>query len=159
MIIELEKFEMETAIAVGVKRCTESWSANRKHAAGYKPRDLFDTNIKAAASEMAFAKMIGAYWDGSVNTFKSQPDVLPDWEVRMSMMVPACLIIRPNDKQDRKYVCMKSLWVHGGYPKFKYLGWHDGDQSKIDKKYFHTGGNSSRPPCYFIPLDQLTQEI
>ena len=110
--IELTWYEAKLAAEVGINRCICSWGKNSKHAAGYKPKDLFDTNIKAAASEMAVAKYLGIYWDGSVNTYKEQPDLAPDIEVRLSMMTPPCLIIRPNDKDGRRYVLVRNMWIH-----------------------------------------------
>ena len=118
--IELTWYEAKLATEVGVNRCLSSWAKGSEHAAGYKPKDLFDTNIKAAASEMAVAKYLGIYWDGSVNTYKSQPDLAPDIEVRMSMTVPPCLII---DLMTRKVCVMfafKICGCMGEDPSLKY---------------------------------------
>ena len=151
-IIELTWYEAKLATEVGVNRCLSSWAKGSEHAAGYKPKDLFDTNIKAAASEMAVAKYLGIYWDGSVNTYKSQPDLAPDIEVRMSMMVPPCLIIRPNDKEGMRYVLVKNMWVHGRRPKFQILGFQ---RKELMKDKWLTDFGQERPECWAVPMKEL----
>ena len=156
--VTLNWYETDHAIQCGVDRCISSWKKKRKHAAGYKPKDLFATTIKSAAAEMAVAKKLGIYWDGSVDTFKEKPDLDPDIEVRMSMMHPPLLIIRPNDIKWRRYVLVQNLWVHGHQPAFKVLGytgfpgveWAHENWSK-----YWTDFGTSRPKCWALPVDAL----
>jgi hypothetical protein len=153
MIVELSWYEMDMAILVGVNRETSSWRKNRKHSAGYKPKDLFDTGIKAAGSEIAVAKSLGLYWDGSVDTFKDKADVGNKTEVRMTSMREPKLIVRPNDYDSRDYVLVRDLWQHGFNPKYEILGWLSGFDAK-QKEYLTDNGNG-RPPAYFVPMKYL----
>lgn len=153
MIVELEWYEMDVAINVGINRNTASWRNQRKHTAGYKPKDLFDTGIKAAAAELAVAKKLGLYWDGSVDTFKSRADVGNRTEVRMSSMRVPKLIVRPNDRSDRDYVLVVDLWEHGKKPKFDLVGWMLGREA-MNEQYLTDNGNG-RPPAYFVPVTDL----
>ena len=156
MLIDLTEQEMRLAIQVGTERCISSWSKGSKHAAGYKPKDLFDTNIKGAAAEIAVAKMLDVYYVPSVNTYKSEPDIQPNIEVRMTQTMPPCLIIRPNDVRDRRYVLVQNKWVHGKLPKFEVLGWETFTNG-VDKAWesFWTDFGQNRPHCWAIPAAEL----
>jgi len=89
-------------------------------------RDSFDcpdpwgNDIEAACAEMAFAKMYGLYWDGSVDTYKDLPDV-GGYEVRRVSDPMHHLIIRKQDigKHDDAPVVM----VSGVAPHFVAIGW------------------------------------
>lgn len=151
--IELTWYEMMLAIECGVQRNVSSWKSNLKNNAGYVPKDLFDTNIKGAAAEMAVAKALDMYWDGSVDTFKGKADVGFDIEVRMTDMRIPKLIFRPGDPVDRKYVLAQNLWVNGGKPKFELLGWLEGKKAK--RKKFLTDNGNGRKPAYFVPVNEL----
>ena len=153
-VVTLTWYEAQIAVDCGVRRNMSSWQRGDKHKAGYKPKDLFDVSIKAAAAEIAVAKFFGVYWDGSVDTFKSQSDI-PNHniEVRLSLTVPPHLIVRPHDPEDRRYVLVQSGWVHGERPKFKMLGWMWGHEAK-NERYLTDNGNG-RPPAYFLPVSQL----
>jgi hypothetical protein len=157
VLIDLTEQEMRLAIQVGTERCISSWGKGSKHAAGYRPKDLFDTNIKGAAAEIAVAKMLDVYYVPSVNTYKSEPDISPNIEVRMTQTVPPCLIIRPNDVRDRKYVAVQNKWVHGQLPKFKVLGWEvfTNGVDKMWEKYLTNFGLQNRPHCWAIPAAAL----
>jgi hypothetical protein len=47
-------------------------------------RDGLDTHSIGAMAELAFARALGLEWPARVNTFRSLPDVDPNWEVRWS---------------------------------------------------------------------------
>ena len=156
MIIDLNQQEMRLAIQVGTERCISSWSKGSKHAAGYKPKDLFDTNIKGAAAEIAVAKMLDVYYVPSVDTYKDEPDIYPNIEVRMTEMKRPSLIIRPNDVRDRRYVLVQNLWEHGQLPKFAVLGW-EVFTNGVDKMWedYWTDFGQNRPHCWAIPANEL----
>ncbi len=152
--VTLTWYEAQMAVDCGVRRNMASWQRGDQHKAGYKPKDLFDVSIKAAGAELAVAKLLGLYWDGSVDTFKSQSDIPDhDIEVRLSLTVPPHLIVRPHDPADRRYVLVKSRWVHGEQPRYSILGWKWGYDAKQEK--FLTDMNNGRPPAYFLPVKDL----
>ncbi len=153
MIVELEWYEMDMALLVGANRNTASWKKKRTHSAGYKPRDLFDVGIKSAGAEIAVAKYLDLYWDGSVDTFKEKADVGTRTEVRMTSMRVPKLIVRPNDKPDRDYVLVLDRWENGQKPKYELLGWLTGSDA-MNEQYLTDNGNG-RPPAYMVPVNHL----
>ncbi len=153
--VELTWYEAKLATEVGVNRCLSSWAKGLKHAHGYKPDDLFDTNIISAAAEMAVAKYCGLYWDGSVDTFKSKADVGSDIEVRLSMMKEPRLIIRPGDTQGSRYVLVKNLWKQSSTPQFQILGYYRYSKRLMHDKWWTNFGKEDRPHCWAIPVQDL----
>jgi len=151
--VELSWYEMDMAVMVGTNRNTASWKKNRTHSAGYKPRDLFDVGIKSAGAEIAVAKHLDLYWDGSVDTFKEKADVGARTEVRMTSMNVPKLIVRPNDKPNRDYVLVKDCWVNGQKPQYKLLGWLTGDEAM--QEHYLTDNGNGRPPAYMVPVSHL----
>ena len=102
-------------------------------------------NCSGAIAEMAFAKWMGVYWDASVGTFRSRPDVM-GYEIRSTYKPDWGLILRPRDlvsqvpfsqglpplsdqdikKLDRKiYVLV--LTYHA--PRYEMLGWIKGSEA------------------------------
>jgi hypothetical protein len=74
-IVKLTWFELKLAAEVGVLRNVESYKKGLpdKH---YTAKENWSTHILGASCELALAKILGIYWDGSVNVFKV-PDVGP----------------------------------------------------------------------------------
>lgn len=105
----------------------------------------WQTDIEAACAEMAVAKALNIYWDGSVNKFKKDgPDLPPDIEVRTTEYKNGHLILRDGDK---KYCNdMRFVLVVGEAPKFYLSGWiycHEGirqGEKKTMTKSGHPGG-------------------
>ena len=63
----------------------------------------WDRHIEGACGELAVAKALGIYWDGSVNTFHSAGDV-GNIEVRTRSRHDYDLIVRPSDHLERRFV-------------------------------------------------------
>lgn len=156
MIIDLNELEARLAISIGTERCLSSLRKNSKDVAGYKPKDIFDTNIKAAGAEIAVAKMLDVYYEPTVDTYKDQPDIQPNIEVRMTEMKNPSLIIRPNDVRGRRYILVKNMWQHGILPKYDVLGWEFFNNG-VDKMWtdYWTDFGMNRPHCWAIPADKL----
>jgi len=62
------------------------------------------------------------------------------------------LIIRPNDKEGMRYVCLKNMWVHGKRPKFKILGF---SRKELMKDKWLTDFGQERPECWAVPVKEL----
>ena len=153
MKVQLEWYEMDMAIMVSNARTTGAWRKERRNVAGYKPKDLFDVGAKAAGAEIAVAKALNLYWDGSVGTFKTKADVGLKTEVRMTSMRTPKLIVRPNDVPERDYILVLDCWEIGSKPKYELLGWMPGYEAKNDK-YLTDNGNG-RPPAFMVPVPEL----
>ncbi|NBT76694.1 MAG: hypothetical protein EBT15_12170 [Betaproteobacteria bacterium] len=75
--VRLEGYEVEVAVLVG--------SARNKSAIKRESRDVYPCDpvlswgqhVEAAGAEMAVAKYLGLYWDGSVDTYRSGSGDLP----------------------------------------------------------------------------------
>lgn len=75
--VRLEDYEIEVAVMVG--------SSRNRSAIGKSSRDVYPCDpvlswgqhVEAAGAEMAVAKYLGLYWDGSVDTYRSGSGDLP----------------------------------------------------------------------------------
>ena len=81
MLIKLKWHEVQMAWDVGVNRAAHSIRMDLKDAHGWRPDPVSDIGWQclSASSELAVAKALHLYWNGSVNTF-SRPD-LPNIEL------------------------------------------------------------------------------
>lgn len=145
MNVHLNPFELWLAGMVGSKRQIEAIRQNLPDRHGYDG-DGWSIHTEGAAGEMAFAKAVGLYWNGSVNTFKREGDVV-GYEVRTRSRHNYELIIRPNDPDDRIYVL-----VTGRSPDFRVVGWIRGRDGKRPE-WLRTYGN--RPAAHFVPHGAL----
>lgn len=107
--------------------------------------DGWAEHIEGACGELAVAKALGRYWDGSVNTFE-QPD-LPGLQVRTRSQTYYDLIVRPADSDDDLFVL-----VTGRCPRYVVRGWIKGADAK-QEQWLQTHGN--RPGAYFVPQSAL----
>jgi hypothetical protein len=155
MHIELTGREISVAASIAVFRQIACFKRQMRQAASH-PRDRdWQDAIEGALGECAFAKLHGFYWDCSVNTFRRGGDVA-GWEVRTHWFdgPGAAMLIRPNDADDRRYALMQGC--NGAY---RYRGWILGGDAKRDKWLRTAGENDRRPPCYWVPVDQLQIEL
>lgn len=147
--ISLEKFEVYVAASVGIKRRIES-----SNVCGKLTDRLFnphlgcgwDTDIEAACSEMATAKLFGIYWNGSVGTFK-EADLGKDIQIRHTVRDDGCLIVRANDKDDEIY-----LLTTGKCPIYSVHGWILGADAKNERFLKDPNG---RGAAWFVPQHEL----
>ena len=155
MIVELEWFELRLAVECAMARTIGAWEKERRNVAGYVPKDFFDTDVKAAGAEMAVAKALGMYWDGSVGRFKKEADIGKDIEVRMTSMRIPRLIVRPNDSKnpDRKFVLVHDRCSVGRKFCYDIMGWIHCKDAMNDN--FLTDNGNGRPPAWFVPVVHL----
>jgi hypothetical protein len=90
---------------------------------------------------MAVAKLLGIFWDGSVNTWKAHD--LPGLQVRTRSRHDYELLVRPGDDHQATWVL-----VTGRCPEYRVRGWIVGIDAK-QKQWLH--GYGGRPPAYFVP--------
>lgn len=103
-------------------------------------------HIEGACGEMAVSKLLGVYWDGGIDTFKSA-DIGKKIQVRTRSSHSYELIVRPDDHDDDIYVL-----VTGKCPKYRIWGFITGSNAKRSE-YIQTHAN--RPPAYFVPKEAL----
>ena len=145
--VTLAPHELLMGAEVGVRRHTSAIQANRADRHGIDPGDGWRAHIEGALGELAVARYCGKYWDGSVDTFRSSPD-LANVEVRTRSRHDYDLIIRNDDDPDKFYVL-----VTGRAPTYRIRGWIKGANARRDD-WLQTHGN--RPAAWFVPNSALT---
>ena len=144
--ITLEHYEYAMASEVGRMRMLSSLRKGSKHKYGMTKQGWTE-HIEGAGAEVAVAKHLGLYWSGSVDTYKSEPDVGDDIEVRWRSQRHWDLLVRPDDPEDRFYVL-----VVGFCPVYTIIGGMWGWEAKRDEWLQAHGG---RPKAWFVPQNEL----
>jgi hypothetical protein len=75
--VRLELYEMQLACLVGKARNLSALVKSSKDAYPSDSQNAWGQHIDGAGAELAFAKFIGLYWDGSVDTYRSGTGDLP----------------------------------------------------------------------------------
>jgi len=138
---------MAVAAEVGARRNLHAIFRNCKEGAGRNPAGLWMDHINGALGEMAVAKYLGVYWPASVNTFRHEPDIPPNIEVRTRSKPNYQIVVRPNDDDTAIFVLAR-----GQNQFFDIVGWITGRDAKRSEWLHDYGG---RPPAYFVPDDAL----
>lgn len=142
--IVLTWHEVALASHVGWMRNISSMRDKRTKGAGLTTAGWTE-HCEGACGELALAKKLGLYWNGSIDTFSAND--LPGLQVRTRSRPEYELIIRPQDSDD-------AIWVllTGQSPEFWVRGWIRGREAK-QKEWLRSYGN--RPEAYFVPTDRL----
>ena len=144
--ITLTWHEVAYAAAEGVQRRIRRLAKGRVDRYGWDgERDVWGNDIESSASEVALAKAREAYWAPS-----PAPDYAGDvghWFARSTSLDDGCLILYPDDLDDRPYALLT-----GTIPTFKIRGWvygREGKQPRFD------AGSRLRVPAYLVPQGSL----
>lgn len=143
--VTLKKYEIEMAAWVGIRRNQSSIEKNLRHTAGFNG-DSERINIDGALGEIAVAKALGIYWDGSVDTWKA--DDLRGMQVRATTHESGRLIIRQNDDDSSRFVL-----VVGRCPTFRVVGWIVAADAK--RREYWGSLDPTREPSWNIPQSKL----
>ena len=108
----------------------------------------WEENMEGACAELAAAKVLNVYWDGSNGTYKL-PDLSGSMQVRWTPYENGKLIVRPADDEYCKYVL-----VTGKCPNYTIRGYIQGVSAK-NESFLDNLGDSSRPAVYAIPQSSL----
>lgn len=144
--ILLNKSEMQTAARIGAHRHIEALARGLPDRHGLEGKG-WQVHIEGACGEMAVAKALGRYWDGSINTFKSGGDV-GEVQVRTRSKDHYELIVRKDDPDDSYFIL-----VTGTAPAYKVWGYIRASEAKRPEWIKKHGG---RPPAWFVPQSALT---
>src|SRR5690242_2973336 len=129
MKVTLDWSELELAAAVGLRRQISSMRDQREDKHGFSGPG-WTIHIEGACGELAVAKALGRYWNGSVDTFKA-PDLGCDVREAESLQIRTRsnayydLIVRPDDADQDVYIL-----VTGRAPEFEVHGWIRGREAK-----------------------------
>ena len=143
--VELSDSELAIGHMIGTMRRAALSTAHSEYR-----RDEFADHIVGVYGELAVAKALDIYWDASVNTFKSRPDV-GQLEVRCTRYMPprSMIYVSETDSDESKFVlvCQESRRV------YHVLGWASGLQIKQAGEYRSLVSN--RYPQYWLGYKQL----
>jgi hypothetical protein len=143
-IVKLTWHEAAMASHVGWMRQLAAVKAGKQDRHGYDGEG-WSEHIEGACGEMAVAKLLGIFWDGSVNTWKASD--LPGLQIRTRSRHDYDLIVRPSDDSDSRWVL-----VTGRCPEYRVHGWISGASAKRPEFLKTYGG---RPAAYFVPASKL----
>lgn len=144
MQVTLSWNEVAMASDVGRRRQLSSLRQGLTDKHGFSG-DGWGAHIEGALGEMAVAKCLGIYWDGSVNTFKAND--LPGLQVRTRSQHTYDLIIRRDDPPGDRY-----LLVTGRCPHYSLRGWIAGADGQRPEYLAAHGG---RERAFFVPPSAL----
>jgi hypothetical protein len=142
--ITLTWHEAAMASHVGWMRQLAAIKAGKHDCHGYEGEG-WSEHIEGACGEMAVAKLLGLFWDGSVNTWKAND--LPGLQIRTRSRHDYDLIVRPGDSEDATWVL-----VTGRCPEYRVHGWIVGRDARRAEWLRTYGG---RPAAYFVPASEL----
>ena len=142
MNIKLTENELIMAANVGVRRQSASLAKNLKDKHGASISKGWQLHIEGACGELAFAKAMNWFWNGSVNTFKL-PDV-GNVQVRTRSEAHYELIIRKGDAGI-------FVLVTGTAPEYKVHGWFNSLHVRDEWIKDHGG----REKAFFVPQNEL----
>jgi hypothetical protein len=145
--VTLARHEIELAAGVGLRRQIEALLAGRPDRHGFEGSG-WDVHVEGACGELAVARFLGRYWDGSNGTYRSRPDV-GRVEVRTRSSHSYDLIVREDDSPDTAYVL-----VTGSCPRYWVRGWIRARDARRDEWLQTHGG---RPPAWFVPASALSR--
>lgn len=141
----------EFDLAMGVARLRIMASAMLKldHATTYDRTMIkrLEEEVVGACGEIAVGKWIGGWFVPSVNTFHRVPDCMHNIEVRSTARLDGKLIVRNNDKDDRRFVL---ALVTGEMVSL--AGWVLGADAKRKEWAMNPNGNRD---AWFVPQSAL----
>jgi hypothetical protein len=144
MEVELTKYELMMGAYVGISR--QASSLARKLRSKMPVDNPWQIHVEGALGEVAVAKALNLYWDGSVDTWKA-PDIGDHIQVRCRSKEGDALIVRDGDSDTEVFIL-----VTGQAPKYTVRGWLTGAEAKQEKWISNPGG---RGAAFFVPQSEL----
>jgi len=146
-VVRLEPHELLMGAEVAIRRRVASLERGLQDRYGYNGDHTWEQEITSSLAELAVAKALGRYWDGSVNTFK-RGDV-SRLQVRFTLHAEGRLIIRAEDADQDVFVLVIGL----GPREFHVAGWIRGRDGR--KPQWLTRPDPGRLHCWAVPQDAL----
>jgi hypothetical protein len=148
--VTLTPYELRMAATVGVNRRIDSIAKGVKDQIPLESIPRWEIDVEGACAEVAVAKALGLFWDGSVGTFR-RPDLHGRIQVRLcrNRRYPS-LVVRPKDNDSDIFVL-----VLGSAPNYEIVGMIEGGRAKRGQWLKSVSG---REPAYFVPGEDLTWE-
>lgn len=145
--VRLKDYEVLQAAMTGMLRQVSA--IKRKSVSKIIGRE-WQAHIEGACGEVAVAKVMGRYWGGGINTYKSGGDIdSTGWEVRTRSSHDYDLIVRDDDDDERVFIL-----VTGHAPDYRVQGWIRAADAKRQEWQQNYGGHGL---AYFVPRDALSE--
>lgn len=145
MNISLKWHEVLMAAQIGVVRQVQSLKKGLRDKHGHEGAG-WNLHLEGCCGELAVAKALNQFWDGSVNSFKVGGDV-GGLHVRTRSKHSYELIVRDDDPDDAAFVL-----VTGTCPEYRVRGWIlGGDAKRSEWRQTHGG----REAAWFVPHENL----
>lgn len=146
-VVVLDPAEMAIATLVASIRQAQNLSLGRRDAFGasFAPGDGLRLHLEGAAGELAVAKFLGRYWNGSLGQMRAGD--VGQVQVRTTKHQNGCLILHPSDRDDDVFIL-----AIGEAPTLRLAGWirgRDGKQEKFRRD--PVGGRAA----FFVPQGAL----
>lgn len=107
----------------------------------------WSSDVEGACGEMAFAKWLGIYFEPTINTFRTKPDVA-GYNVRTRSKHEYELNIRKHELTDKICVLLTGL-----APTYRIRGWLKAKDAAREEWLQDYGGYGRA--AYFVPHDSL----
>jgi len=145
--VRLRDYEVLQAAMTGMLRQVSA--IKRKSVSKINGRE-WQAHIEGACGEVAVAKVMGRYWGGGINTYKSGGDIdSTGWEVRTRSSHDYDLIVRDDDDDERVFIL-----VTGHAPDYRVHGWIRAADAKRQEWQKDYGGHGL---AYFVPHQALSE--
>jgi hypothetical protein len=149
--ILLNQRELDICLQVAMVRVSNASKAGYKHkyySGDFPAEAILNYNMHAAAAETAAAKWLKIpKFVLSVDTYKNEPDIAPDWEVKHSSVDNGHLIIQENDRDSDRAILVT------GFNPYVIRGWLPVKFCK-DDLYLKT---TSRNTAYWVPQTEIVK--
>ena len=145
--IQLTNAEMFTAAFIGIRRRIYAIVSGKKAARGLsEDADVWGMDIEGAGAELAVAKLLNRYWNGTVG--ETKPGDVGGIEVRSSTKHNNRMIVYENAPDDTPFI-----FVTGKIPNLEIRGWMTGKDAK--KHEYWTNPSGGDRYAYFVPVADL----
>jgi hypothetical protein len=149
--ILLNQREQDECLKAAIARVGNAGKAGFKHkyySGHFSAEAILNYNFHAACAETAAAKWLKIpNFVLSVDTYKNEPDIAPDWEIKHSSVDNGHLIIQENDRDSDRAILVT------GFNPYVIRGWLPVSYCK-DSLYLKT---TSRNTAYWVPQTELVK--
>ena len=140
--------EMDYAVLIAAARMesTKGYNYDNEH---IPPAKLFELCALGAAAELAAAKWLNVPdFKLSIDTYKDEPDIWPNWEVKHTEYAGGHLIIKDSDRNTDRAVLVT------GVNPFTIVGWLPVDFCKDD---LYLKATRQTAISYWVPQAELVK--
>lgn len=149
MIVELSRFEVAAALAVGDALRDAAIAAGRAaaHGATKDERAAREIHRQGALAEAAVAKALGRFWEVPDFELRGEGDIGAGFHVRSTTIEHGSLILHPEDPDSGIFV----LAIAAGDTTWRIVGWIQAADGKRSAFWREDTGR----PAFFVPQSFL----